>query len=297
MTYINLTRILFFAILLFLNVIYSNTASAERYTMSQIEQLPLILEKASEKTLVIFDVDEVLVYPTNLVQLQVASPFWEAKMADIEKRLGKTNRDLLHSIMLLQSRWELTDARLPSIIHDLQKRKVQVLALTSFRRGKMGNIESIEEWRNKQLKNYQIDFSISAGLSQNQFEINKLTKSDGTKKPVYRDGIIYTDLHLKSDVLSSFLKQGNVTPKEIIFIDDRLSNINDLEIFCKDFNIGYVGIHDDRILKKYSSFDENLGAYQFQHLEQHHKWLTDEEAKQKITRITPGLLEIADEKK
>jgi hypothetical protein len=59
--------------------------------MNEIEQLELILEQATPNSLVIFDVDEVLVYPTNIVQLQVASPFWEASMSDIEQRLGKDN--------------------------------------------------------------------------------------------------------------------------------------------------------------------------------------------------------------
>lgn len=282
MTRVNLTRSSIFVILLFFGCIYQNTASAERYTMHQIEQLETILEKATSNTMVIFDVDEVLVYPTNLVQLQAASPFWEATMSDIEKRLGKAQRDLLHSIMLLQSDWKLTDTALPGIIKNLQKRKIQVLALTSFRRGLLGNIQSVEDWRNLQLKNYDINFSITAGLPQNYFEINNLKESEGLKKPVYRDGIIYTDLHSKSDVLASFLKQLNLNPKEIIFIDDRLSNIQELETLCKNFNINYIGIHDDRILKKYSSFDENLGRYQFQHLEHKHTWLNDEEGRQKM---------------
>lgn len=283
MTHVNLTRLSIFAILLLLSGFYQNTALAERYTMHQIEQLQTILEKATPDTLVIFDVDEVLVYPTNLIQLQVASPFWEATMADIEKRLGKSQRDLLHSIMLLQSHWKLTDAAFPDIIKNLQKRNIQVLALTSFRRGEMGNIQSIEDWRSLQLKKYDMDFSITAGLPKSYFEINILKNSDGTKKPVYREGIIYTDLHSKSTVLASFLEQTHLNPREIIFIDDRMSNIQDLEIFCKNINIGYIGIHDDRILKKYFSFDENLGRYQFHYLEHHHIWLSDNDARKEMT--------------
>lgn len=285
MTRVNLTRSSIFAILLLFSCIYQNTALAERYTMHQIEQLETILEKATSNTMVIFDVDEVLVYPTNLVQLQAASPFWEATMFDIEKRLGKIQRDLLHSIMLLQSDWKLTDAALPSIIKNLQKRKIQVLALTSFRRGEMGNIQSIEDWRSLQLKKYGMDFSITTGLPKSYFEINRLKRSDGTKKPVYKDGIIYTDLHSKSDVLDSFLEQAKFKPNEIIFIDDRLSNVLDLENYCKSANINFIGIHDDRILKKYISFDENLGKYQFHYLEHHRVWLNDEEAKTHILSL------------
>lgn len=291
MNKVNLTRISIFAILLLVTILCQSTASAERYTMHQIEDLQPILDKATENTLVIFDVDEVLVYPENLVQLQAASPFWEAKMADIENRLGKPQRDLLHSIMLLQSNWKLTDATLPKIIKSLQNRRMRVLALTSFRTGKMGNISSVEDWRNFQLKIHNIDFSVSAGLLQNSFTINNLKKSDGTKKPVYKNGIIYTDLHSKSDVLASFLGQTNLKPQEIIFIDDRLSNIQDLETLCRNFSIHYVGIHDDRILKKYSSFDENLGGYQFQYLEKNHVWLSDNIAKNRMADTASLLTE------
>lgn len=69
----------------------------------------------------------------------------------------------------------------------------------------MGNIQSVEDWRNLQLKKHNIDFSLSTGLTKNNFEVNKLKNPHITKKPVYKDGIIYTDLHSKSDVLHAFL--------------------------------------------------------------------------------------------
>jgi hypothetical protein len=84
-----LTGIIISTIAIFLNYFYTKGSSTQRYTMDKIEQLHSILETASSTSLVIFDVDEVLVYPANIVQLQIASPFWEASMADIEKRLGK----------------------------------------------------------------------------------------------------------------------------------------------------------------------------------------------------------------
>ncbi len=288
-------RYTFFIVLLCFNSVCNNCAYAERYTMEHIEQLNNILDKATSKTLVIFDVDEVIVYPTNLIQLQPASPFWEAKMADIEKRLGKDKRDLLHSIMLLQSRWELIDATLPQIINTLQSRNIQVLALTSFRTGKMGKIQSIEDWRRQQLKNHNIDFKITAGISKSYFEINGLENSDGTKKPVYKDGIIYTDLQSKSVVLNAFLAHNHLNPNEIIFIDDRISNVEDLESFCNKININFIGIHDNRLLTKHPHFDPNLGQFQFFYLENHHVWLNDREAKEKMLQTPTNNIEVSRE--
>jgi hypothetical protein len=259
--------------------------------MNEIEQLELILEQATPNSLVIFDVDEVLVYPTNIVQLQVASPFWEASMSDIEQRLGKDTRDMLHSIMLLQTQWDVTDKKIPKLIAALQMKKIQVLALTSFRRGKMGKIHSIEEWRNAQLKKYDIDFSISAGIAENCFEINPARNIVKQLNPVYKDGIIYTDLHSKSEVLCAFLEQASLKPKEIIFIDDRLSNVQDIENFCNTSSIKFIGIHDRRIMKKHTSFDENLGKYQFYYLEHFHIWLSDLEAIKHMANASINRLE------
>lgn len=254
--------------------------------MNDINQLEPILAKATPDTLVIFDVDEVLLYPTNIVQLQIASPFWEASMADIEKRLGKSKRDLLHSIMLLQSKWKLTDKEIPDLIKMLQIKNIRVLALTSFRRGKMGMIPSLEDWRKIQLKKHNIDFSATTGISKDSFEVQLANDAFTEKKPVYKNGIIYTDLHSKNEVLSAFFEQTYLKPKEIIFIDDRSSNVEAIGNFCKMLNISFIGIHDQRVLKRsYNRFNENLGRYQFRYLEDHHVWLHDAEAMKNMTAL------------
>lgn len=275
-----IARLIMPVILLFSSLFYVETILAERVAISRVEELASVLKNATPDSLVIFDVDEVLVYPENVVQLQVAAPFWEATMADLEKRRGKSTRDLLHSIMLLQSKWQLTDVEIPVLIENLQRQKLRVLALTTFWAGKMGKLKSVEDWRNTHLKSHNIDFRITAGVPKSYFEITQFDKGPKRPYPVYKDGIIYTNHYAnKGEVLAAFLAQINLKPKAIIFIDDKLSNIITVENFCKVANISYTGIHDNRIIKNHNTFNTALGKYQFDHLEKHHVWLRDVDAK------------------
>lgn len=261
------------------SLFYIKTSFAETVVIHDVKELGTVLKNAPADALMIFDVDEVLVYPENIVQLQVAAPFWEATMDNLEKRLGKPTRDLLHSIMLLQSKWQLTDPEIPKLIQELQLQKIRMIALTAFRSGEMGKLQSVEDWRSGHLKKHNIDLSITAAMPKDYFEITQLTKVSGKNYPVYKDGIIYTNHYPKGEVLGAFLAQMNLKPKSIIFIDDKLSNILSVENFCNTAHIKYIGVHDNRIIKNHNIFNKSLGEYQFDHLERHHVWLSDLEAK------------------
>ncbi|HXH54729.1 MAG TPA: DUF2608 domain-containing protein [Gammaproteobacteria bacterium] len=270
-------------ILFFSSLLYGEILFAKIVVIKETGELACVLKNAAPGSLVIFDVDEVLVYPENVVQLQIAAPFWEATMADLEKRRGKATRDLLHSIMLLQSKWQLTDAEMPSLIQDLQRQKIRVIALTTFWTGKMGKLKSVEDWRSTHLKKHHIDFSITADISKSYFNITAFDKVSAKAYPVYKDGIIYTNHYAnKGEVLGAFLKQANLSPTNIIFIDDKLKNVADIENFCNTANISYTGIHDNRILKTHNIFNATLGKYQFDYLENHYVWLSDLEAKKRL---------------
>src|SRR5437870_2871147 len=88
------------AILFLSSFFYVEMLFATRVSINDMVELTSVFKQVTPDSFVIFDVDEVLVYPENIVQLQVAAPFWEASMSELEKRRGKETRDLLHSIML-----------------------------------------------------------------------------------------------------------------------------------------------------------------------------------------------------
>lgn len=270
-----------FIILLFsIIILYPYSVTATIFAMDTIEQLELLLTQADKDSLVIFDVDEVLVYPENVIQLQIASPFWDGRMLDLERRLGSKTRDLLHSIMLKQSYWKITDQRLPHIIANLQFNHIKTIALTAFRSGEMGELSSIEDWRSGELRKRHIDFNINSSWTNQHFNIHSLSEIAGKKMPVYKDGIIYTNHHPKGKVLFAFLAQVDFKPKKIFFVDDRMKNIIDLKNACLEKNISFLGVHDTRIINQHNSFDPQLGAYQFEQLESSHIWLSDQVAKQ-----------------
>lgn len=285
-----ITTLVFILIFVCACLLTPRTLNAEIIEINHFEQLSTTLKNAPPEALIVFDVDEVLVYPQNIVQLQVAADFWESTMDNIEQRLGRERRNDLHAIMLLQSKWFLTDPKMPTLIQTLQAKKHKIVALTAFWTGKMGNIESVESWRINQLKNNGINLSVNPMLKQTYLQISNETFLKRTDRhlPVYQEGVIFTSRHPKGEVIKAFLKQLNYTPKEIIFIDDRIKNVKELADFCKAENIPYLGLHDKRLLLKFNTFNERLGKFQFERLEKDSVWLGDPEAIAMISKLQSG---------
>lgn len=73
---------------------------------------------------------------------------------------------------------------------------------------------------------------------------------------LYTQGILFVgDFNKKSDVFLSFFSPMQKQPKNVIFIDDKKENVEDLKILFSRLEIPYVGIHYTAILEKSQSLD------------------------------------------
>ncbi len=124
---------------------------------------------------------------------------------------------------------EPVEKEIPSIIRKLQKKDgVTVLALTS----RLLSTQNITE---RQLRDIGIKF----------FNIS-------IHSPLYKNGILYSrDFQKKSDVLKGVLKE--LSPKKIVYVDDKKKHVLDIEKCAKEFGISFVGIRysgaDDQVEK------------------------------------------------
>jgi hypothetical protein len=100
--------------------------------------------------------------------------------------------------------------------------------------------------------------------------------------PLTKHGVTFTALEPKGLLLDAVLKYNNLKPQKIIFIDDKLSNLQSVEATCKSLNITFVGVQYIAVIKSNKwQFNEELARLQFQVLEKEHKWLSDQEAKER----------------
>ena len=126
-----------------------NIAIAEVVETSTLKQLKPILKQANQETLVIFDVDHVLIMPTD--DYTLSRPLYRKKLWEkLKKKLPEEKSEYLFSIVVSQAKWKLVDNNILQIINHLNYNKIPTIALTSLNTGKLGIINNREDLRIKE---------------------------------------------------------------------------------------------------------------------------------------------------
>ncbi|MDR3623554.1 MAG: DUF2608 domain-containing protein [Chlamydiales bacterium] len=232
------------------------------------------LDSTDADTLVVFDVDDVLITYNDMVLRPSGAHFRPASWKGIDPK----EIPYLISIMLNEGQIILIDHSTPLLINKLKSKGVKTIALTAARTGKFGVIESAEEWRLKVLKQFDIDFSKS--FSTKQIYFDNIEKKE-TEYSLFKDGVLFLgdEKTTKGALLVQFLKKVQWTPKKVIFIDDKMSHLTSVEAALNKAKIPFQGYQYKGADKLPGKLDEQIAEVQFSHLRKDHKWLSDSEAK------------------
>ena len=178
------------------------------------------LKKAGSDTLVIFDVDDVLLQPKDQLLKMQNKPYLEEIEKEVETRLPKTKVQELYSLIFIHRQIEPVDKKLISLVIKTQKKGIKTLALTNCFTGSFGKISSMQNWRIQELTRlgYHLDQSW-AGFKEKVFD--KLPSKEPNRFPIFKQGVIFTSSASKGEVLKAFLSYVDFTPKKILFIDDK----------------------------------------------------------------------------
>lgn len=268
---------------LFLSSVLSCKVMAEEVILKQVDSFdPIIkeLNKADSDTLVVFDVDYVLLVPKDLIARPASRELRHALFPKIEKEVGKDKFLYLSSILRLQGGSELVDARLPDLVKELQARSVKVIALTAQGYGPFGIIKDEGALRVEELKKLGLDFR-NAFPSLESFTLKITSPKD--QPPLYREGIIFTDRSSKGEALIAFLQSVKWNPKKIIVIDDGRQHLEHIQEALKANHLnGLLFLYIDGKLAGEQP-DPDLAQTQFDYLIKNEKWISDEEAR-KLSR-------------
>jgi hypothetical protein len=230
------------------------------------------ISQLTPNSLVIFDVDEVLIAPADAI---LTPSGWNYK-TDLWPDLLK-NRELF-SIVLKTSDFILIDPEVLQFIEKLKKRNISYIALTACRTGSMGQISSFVEWRIQQLDKLGVKFNF---FYKNPYIFKHLVGVQ-ENAPVYQNGILFTgdfakQRNSKGKLLVDFLEHIDWKPDHVIFFDDRMYNLTALEEELAMKGISYQGYHflanfDQPIVPEVVDLQMNTLL--------HEKiWLSDEKAK------------------
>lgn len=230
----------FFCLLLI--TIYSSVCSAQITQVSDMKDVFAYFEEADAHTLAVFDVDMVLVQPSDpAFQMPTMKRY-----KSIAKQIMKDVSDemVFLSLMGLAGEPILVDSNTPRLLSNLHKKGVCTIAFTANLTGSLGAIPNMAEWRICHLKRLGLNFSEHSPYKQRI--IFSQFPSYRHYYPEYIDGILFTNGNAssKGEVFVEFLKEAHVRPTKIIFVDDREENLKSVEEALQKFDssIAYEGI-------------------------------------------------------
>lgn len=239
-------------------------------TTDDLDVIREVLEESNTETLVIWDVDEVLIVPTSGLSAKCADTTIKSLSITPEQRKWISNN------LRFKQPIRLVDNRVVNVIKDLHRRNIKTLALTKCKVGTYGDTKSRENLRIEQLTNLGIEFKPS--FSDKDFiEFNTIHKK-GDYYPIFKAGILFCDSYEKGEVLGTFLDAIKWNPQTIIFIDDGEKHLMSVQEEARRRGIQFIGIHYKAVDEMCDDVKDNIFTIQYKVLVRDKIQLTDQQA-------------------
>lgn len=247
--------------------------ASDLQTNSLTEVKSLLDKEVDQETLVIFDVDDVLIAPTD--EFAITDPIRKKLSKELKQKYDREKYQTLLSDFFIKRTVRLVNPRIIDLLRNLKTQNIPTTALTGWWTGKFGSILAMEELRFKGLNDVNISF---VGMSpfKKQMQFPALKTKGGV--PIVKNGIILTALADKGDTLLAVLNKGNLNFKKIIFIDDDLAQVESVKKACQKIGVNFIGIHyTEAKLIPLPKLNEEMEKLRFEILEKEHIWLSDQE--------------------
>lgn len=218
-----------------------SSEKTEFMTIADADALAKILTRANKDTLVVFDVDMVLLNTKEVVFQIPNLDLHNEIISSIESQYGHEEFDYLVHCALVRIEFELLHPAMSEMVERLQTLNIPTMACTALLSGLIDSKHDMMEWRTKQLAMFDIDFSITAP-DDSDFQAIKFPTYRGNI-PQYKNGVMITNgehsLTHKGMVLISLLSTIPTMPQQIIMIDDKMRNLENIQMSLDE--IGYEG--------------------------------------------------------
>lgn len=254
---------LLFALLFFIN--FSSYSLGEIVTIQHLNEVT-----SSKPALILFDIDDTLIDSSTMA----GSKAWRSYIRKATENDNTLNWHDLFSLWIANHHpYSTVESCTVDKVHELQNAGHLVLGLTSREKTRWYDLNDVptEELTHEQLQVVGIQFSdaIFADLFPGLTTLSQ-----------YSRGVFFADIEPKGNFLLYALNGLKSFPEKILFIDDKLSQVESVDEALSELGIDHVAYYYQAIEEKSAQFDPliaNIELYYSLLLGGVH--LTDSEAK------------------
>lgn len=226
--------------------------------------------------LVLFDIDDTLITNSS----SIGSPAWRnwAKSKIPATTADFVVFDALTFFMAQKVAYRPVEPSTTLLISDLQSKNVPVFAFTARGRTQWytTDMEGVDQFTHQQLAHAGIDFNRTSIPAELQ-----------NLEPAYfYKGIIFAQHIAKGDLLRHLFKDLNYQPTSIIFVDDKLEQVQSVEATVTEAGIPFKGFWYKRVELDSKSFDPMAANLQLEGLLLKNEILSDEQALELLSSIS-----------
>lgn len=226
-----------------------------------------VITHVEENTLVIFDIDGVIMEP---VQMLGSDP-WAYYEGD--KYIAIHGGNVAKGLEAFAPVWIKVQEKVS--VRTVDKKLALVLKmLKDFGNSVIGFTArgiALAKRTKEQLQSIDIDLSNNSFFSENLVCPSYL----------FDNGILFTKVgYNKGECLKCFFKKIKKRPPKIVFIDDHEKNIESMKKMCSEEKISYVGILYKGASYTKETFDPKVSDMQLEYLDSFAPILTDKEARE-----------------
>lgn len=236
----------------------------------EIKTMNELTKYVDNNTLLIFDLDNTVVAPNQTLG---SDQWYEYNVKKYEAQGLDKNAAVDRSLVDWTRVQKITKIKpvediTPGIILKLQNSGIKTMGLTA-------RPEDLAEATVRQLS------SIGVNLGRNPVtNIDILDPSNGNF--LFQYGIIFLGpKHTKGEVLVEFMKLQNLTPKKIVFVDDKAKHVKSVEKELTKLSIPYIGLRYGAADKDVKNFSKEISEVQWNVF---NGILSDERAKAILTK-------------
>jgi hypothetical protein len=218
-----------FLCFLFLCLSATVSAFSDVRTIHALEEIST--SEFSKKTLVLLDLDDVLIYPQDALLQNFRNAWKPEKM-----RAWTAEED---TTAWINVKFQIMDPFGPTFLNRLNENAVPTIGFTSFAMDESDSVKSIPDWRSQHLTELGLNFKMGKEIV--------FSVQDGFIPPSFEKGVLYCGNFYKKDkdnkgkILSLYLDWLDWTPELVVLIDDGKHHIESVKNELEKRNIPFLG--------------------------------------------------------